>query len=172
MPTFTSFNDYAAAIRKLSKQFDAKEMAEITMAMGKKAQAIAEAQARADLGGDPKFSGWAPRLDTQLKSGKDGSTIMSPTKTSAGPWTVANAGRNQGNASGFQGPGVSRKTGLTKRLKSGGLGKVKATQGKRWNGYTVGKHTADKAVKRMEAELPKVAEASVRKVIMRHFDVT
>lgn len=171
MTTFSSFNDYAAAVRKLSKQFDAAQLSEITRAMGVKAQAIAEAQAAADLGGDPRFSHWKPRLDTQLKPGKDGATILTPTRDSAGPWTVANVGRNQGNASGFSGPGINKKTGTTKKLKSGGVGKVKAVKGKRWNGTTRGKGTADKAVKRMEAELPKVAEDSMRKVIMRHFDV-
>lgn len=171
MATFTSFAAYASEVRKLSKAFDDKQMVEITRAMGVKAERIAGEVAAADLGGDAKFSHWNRPLATQLKDGKDGSTILTPTKDSAGPWTVATSGRNQGNAGGFAGPGVNRKTGRTARTKSGGVRKVRASGMKRWNGTTRGMNTADKAVKRMQAEVPKIAEDGVRKVILRHFDV-
>lgn len=172
MATFTSFAAYASEVRKLSREFDANELRPITQAMGVKAQSIADQVAAGDLGGDRKFSHWTPPLATQLKDGKDGSTILTPTKDSAGPWTVATSGRNQGNAGGFAGPGVNRKTGRTARTKGGGVRKVRATGMKRWNGTTRGMLTAEKAVKRMQTEVPKVAEDAARKVVMRHFDVS
>lgn len=172
MPTFQSFTAFERELGKLAKDLDDATKRRITREMGEKAQQIARATASADLGGDPKFSGWAPTLDTQLKAGRDGSTILMPTRSGAGPWTVAEQGRNQGNAGGFSGPGINTKTGKTSRTKSGGVRKVRARASKRWNGTTDPKHTATEAGKRMESELPPIAERGVRKVIVRHFDVT
>jgi len=138
--------------------------------MAKAAQKIATRAASADLGGDPKFSGWAPTLDTQIKGIRNGAILM-PTRSSAGPWTVAEFGRNQGGSSGFQGPGINRKSGQTSRTKSGGLRKVRSFKAKRWNGYTRGKSTASTAEAIMERELPKIAEKAALKVTRKHFDV-
>lgn len=171
MTTFTSYAAFGAEVCKLSREFDVSQMAGITRAMGVKGQAVADQVAAGDLGGDRKFPHWAPPLDTQLKDGKNGSTILTPTRESAGPWTVSAVGRNQGNAGGFAGPGINKRTGRTARTKSGGVRKVRATGLKRWNGTTRGMNTAEKAVKRMLVEVPAVAEDGVRKVIMRHFDV-
>ena len=144
----------------------------ITRAQGELAQRIARASASADLGGDPKFSGWKPELDTQLKTTAKGDTIMTPTRSSAGPWTVAEFGRHQGNAGGFAGPGINRRSGLTSRTKSGGLRKVRGVKGKRWNGVTAGKGTASKAGVRIDRDTQQIAEAEIRRTISRHFDVT
>lgn len=171
MPTFKSFADFGDALDKMAKDIERESKTRIASEMAKRAQAIAETQASADLGGDPKFSGWKPPLGTHIKPIKTGMLVL-PTRSGAGPWTVANQGRNQGNASGFSGPGISKKSGLTKKLKSGGVGKVKAFKSKRWNGTTKGKHTADKAVARMERELYPIAEIQIRKIEQRHFDVT
>lgn len=171
MPTFKSFGDFGAELNKMAATMEKEARQRITRPMGEKAQKIAEAAASADLGGDPKFSGWKPRLDTQLKDGQNGSTILMPTKSGAGPWTVAQVGRNQGSAGGFSGPGIG-KSGLTAKTKAGGLKKVKSFKSKRWNGTTKGKNTADKALARMETELPKIAEDGVRAILQKHFDVT
>lgn len=170
--TFSSFKAFGAELSKLAEGMSGAEKAKITKAMGRQAQVIAERAASADLGGDPKFSGWPPRLDTQLKTNGSGATTLMPTRHSAGPWTVAERGRNQGNARGFAGPGVNRRTGLTARTKNGGLRRVRTTTGRsNWNGYTRGKNTASEAFDRMEQELPKIAAVEVRRAIQKHVDV-
>lgn len=171
MPTFRSFEAFGRAVEGMQKDVDRQSKTYIVGLMAVKAKSIAKDAASADLGGDPKFSGWAPTLDTQIKKVRDG-VILTPTRSSAGPWTVAERGRNQGNASGFAGPGINRRTGITSRTKSGGLRKVRATKGRRWNGYTRGKNTASDAVAEMDRELPKIAERETRRVIVKHFDVT
>jgi hypothetical protein len=172
MATFNSFAAYADAVQKMNKDIDANTK-NVAKDMGRKAQAIAAAEASADIGGS--FSGWKRsnpiELDTKLKTIKNG-VVMTPTRSSAGPWTVANQGRNHGNAGGFAGPGINRSSGTTSRTKSGGLRKVRAFKAKRWNGYTDPKHTADRAIARMERELDPIAERGVRKIQQRYFDVT
>ena len=171
MPSFRSFDAYNREVDRASRDLEREARGRIAMDMAKAAQGIATRAASNDLGGDPKFSGWAPILDTQVKNIRDGA-ILTPTRSSAGPWTVAEFGRNQGGTTGFLGPGINRKTGLTSRTKSGGLRKVRSFKAKRWNGYTQGKHTASEAQAIMERDLPKIAERESRKVLQRHFDVT
>jgi hypothetical protein len=172
VPTFRSFADFGAAVASLGRELETSERAKITRDMAEKAQDIARRAASADLGGDPKFSGWAPPLDTRIRRLTSGDHLMTPTGRSAGPWTVAEQGRNQGGSSGFAGPGINRTTGLTARTKSGALRKVRGARSRRWNGYTQGKNTASDAVARMERELPPVAERGVRRAIRKRFDVT
>lgn len=171
MATFSSFAEFGQAVEKMSDDVEKEARGKIAMVMGERAKSIADSAASADLGGDMKFTHWAPTWETRIKKIPTGVELL-PTKSGAGVITVANQGRHQGNASGFSGPGISNKTGKTKKLKSGLVGKVKANKGSRWNGSTKGMHTADKAVAKIEAELPKIAELGVRAVIVRHFDVT
>lgn len=174
MPSFKSFAEFGQAIERMQKDIE-RDTKLYARAMAERAQTIAHDEATADLGGDAAFSGWrrgAPiGLATQLKTIQTG-VAMIPTRSSAGPWTTANQGRNQGNASGFAGPGINHRTGVTARTKSGGLRKVRAVKAKRWNGTTDPKHTADRAVSRMERELTPLAEKAVRVTMVRHFDVT
>jgi hypothetical protein len=150
---------------------DRHAKARITKEMAEAAQKIATKAASGDLGGDPKFSGWRPELDTQIKSLSNGAAILMPTRVSAGPWTVAERGRNQGNAGGFAGPGINTRTGRTSRRKDGSVRKVRSRQSRRWNGTTTGKDTASKAVAAMQRALPKLAEDGVRKTILKRFDL-
>jgi hypothetical protein len=176
MPSFKSFAEFGAELGRMAKDLTVDEKSDITKAMGRDARKLADAESSRDLGGDRAFSGWRRghpiTLVTQLLDGRQGASILAPTKRSAGPWTVANDGRNQGNASGFSGPGINRDTGLTARTKSGRVRKVRARKARRWNGYTTGKNTADRAIKQMERKLPKVADREVRKVMRKRFDVT
>lgn len=176
MPTFSSFKDFGAEWEKVSRKLDRDGRRRITRQMAEEGQRIAAHAAAADLGGDRAFGNWARgnkiALDTHLKAGRNDSTLLTPTRSSAGPWTVAEQGRNQGNARGFAGPGINRRTGITSRTKSGGLRRVRATRGRRWNGTTQGKRTASDAAKVMERELPKIAAREYRKVLVKHFDVT
>ena len=171
MATFASLKAYGEALDKMAKDLEQETKTRVALEMARKAQSIATAEASADIGGS--FSGWrrgAPiELVTQVKKIRDGYAVI-PTRVSAGPWTVADQGRNQGNAGGFSGPGISKK-GTTSRTKSGGIRKVRAFKAKRWNGTTIGFHTADRALDRMDDELPKIAEREVRRIEARHFDV-
>ena len=172
MPTFRSLADFGDELARLGADLTTREKYEITDGMGRRAQKLAEQAASADLGGDPKFSGWAPVLETRTRRLADGATMLTPTARSAGPWTVAEQGRNQGNAGGFAGPGINTTTGLTARTKSGKVRKVRARALRRWNGTTRGKDTASDAVALMEREMPKLAEQGVKRVIRKRFDVS
>lgn len=173
MPTFKSLEAVVAEMGKVAKDMEAGEKRRITREQAEAARKLAAGTAAADIGGS--FSGWRRgnpiELDTQIKTTRNNGAVLFPTKTSAGPWTVAEKGRNQGNAGGFAGPGIGR-NGLTARTKSGGLRKVRARKAKRWNGRTDPKHTASEAVAAMERELPKIAEDGYRRVLRKHFDVT
>jgi hypothetical protein len=175
MPEWKSFTDFGRELVGLEGDLTKDEVHKITRLMGKEAQKIAAKSASSELGGDRAFSGWRRGspipMDTQLRTARDG-TLITPTKRSAGPWTVAEIGRNQGNASGFSGPGVNRSTGLTARTKSGAVRKVRARQARRWNGTTRPKHTASEAVRDMERSLPKIADKAVLVVTRKRFTVT
>lgn len=167
MANYRTLGAFSADIKKLGRTLGNEGATQIVKVMGAEAQKLATRAASSDLGGDPKFSGWAPRLDTQLRPLEAGRMLLTPTRSSAGPWTVAESGRNQGNASGFSGPGVNRTTGVTARTKTGALRKVRATKGKRWNGTTRGKGTASDAVAAFNREMPKIAARETAKVINR-----
>ncbi len=129
-------------------------------AAGKAGMSRGQAAASGDLGGDGAFSGWRRgkpiplRLRTQPHGNGLGVTIHRD-RTSAGPWKVAEVGRNQGGHSGFAGPGVNRSTGETARTKTGRLRKVRAVRARRWNGSTAGKGTWTKAEKAIAEVVPK-----------------
>ena len=172
MPTFRSFAAFGTELDRAHRDLEREANGRIAKQMAEQGQKIARDAASADLGGDPKFSGWAPPLDTKIKTTRTGA-ILSPTRQSAGPWTVAERGRNKGSSSGvFIGPGANRRTGATRRRKDGSVAKVRSFKSKRWNGYTAGKNTASDAVDVMERELPKIAERESRRVLQRRFDVT
>lgn len=162
--TFASLN---LKIAKLSKEMSNDALMHT---IGKMAKAEARKAASADLGGDPKFSGWRPELTTRYDIIGDGKLSFYPgTKRAAGPWTVAERGRNQGNASGFSGPGVNRKTGITSFTKAGNVRKTRAFKSKRWNGVTQGKNTATDAVNAIESKVPKLVDQHVGRAIRRTF---
>ena len=160
MPTFSSFAAFGDELAKLQKEFEGAEMRRVTRRMAEKAEAIATSVASADLGGDPKFSGWAPVLETQIKSTTSNGAIVLPTRTSAGPWTVAEYGRNMKEGPRLVGPRLTK------------TGRVSRARQKRWNGRTEGKGTASTAGARMESELPDIAEDGIRKIIRKHFDTS
>lgn len=158
MPTFNSFADFGEELNRLGADLTTKEKYKITDSMGRKARQLAEQAASSDLGGDPKFSGWAPALDTRTRRLADGSTLLTPTGRSAGPWTVAQFGRNQAFGPAFVGPRLTK------------TGRVSKARKKRFNGKTQPKHTGDDARELMEKEMPKIAERGVRAAIRKRFD--
>ena len=180
VPTWTDAAAFAREVDTLARKMN-RELMDATEAMAKRARDISIQEASRDLGGDSRFSGWSGRdlADMRVKRGyKSGGHWLFPTKKSGGPWKVAQQGRNMGNATGrggvaqFLGPGVNRKTGLTSFTKAGNVRKVRAFQGKRWNGHTPAFGTADRASDRFEAEAEKIGEKRFRTALSKHFDVT
>ncbi len=149
--TFASFN-----VKVLRFQ---KELGDDAMghAIGKMAKDEARKAASADLGGDPKFSGWAPTLDTRYDLVGPGRVSFHPSKRSAGPWTTAEIGRNQS-----AGPSL-RSSSLTP------TGRKRKAKARRWNGQTKGKDTASDALKAIDKQLPKVVQQRVARAISKTF---
>ena len=159
--TFESLN---RKIAKLQKELSDDALMH---SIGKMAKSEATKAASADLGGDPKFSGWAPTLETRYDIVGEGKLLLKPSRRSAGPWTVAERGRNQGNASGFAGPSINRRTGLTSFTKAGNVRRSRGPRARRWNGVTAGKNTASDAIKAIDAKVPRMVQQHVPKAIRR-----
>lgn len=150
--TFASFNRRVDKFRKELTD-DAT-----SHAIGKMAKAEATKAASADLGGDPKFSGWAPTLDTRYDIVKSGVVSFHPSRKSAGPWTVAEIGRNQ-----TAGP-RERSSSLTR------TGRRRSSKSmRRWNGQTRGKNTASDATAQIEAKVPKIVQQRIGRAIRKTF---
>lgn len=175
MPTWSSLEAFGRDLDKLARELEREEARRITRQMAERAQEIAKQAASADLGGDDAFSGWRRNnpinLDTQIRTVDGGrGHLLTPTRSSAGPWTVAERGRNVGETGKFLGPGMNHNTGITSRTKTGNI-RRRGFKAKRWNGVTRGKDTASDALERMDRELPRMAEREVRRVMIRRFDV-
>ena len=162
-----TFATFAVKVDKLQRELSDDALGHD---IGKMAKEEARKAAANDLGGDDMFSGWSKApLVTRYDIVGPGKVSFHPTPRSAGPWTVAETGRNQGNASGFSGPGVNRSTGETARTKSGGVRKTRARGGRRWNGRTQGKGTASDALAAIDKRLPKIVETQVGRAIRKIF---
>lgn len=174
MPTFQGFGEFVKALDKAQYELSGAEKRRITREMGRAAQKVAKAEASKDVGGDLQMRGW-PRatLTTKLKTDSEGATVVLPTsKLSAAGWTVQTDGRYaQGGVGRFQGPGLNMRTGATTRTKTGKISNRKR-KAKRWNGYTRGKGTADRAQVGIDRAVSKIADDGVRTVLRKHVDVT
>ncbi len=168
-----TFAGDAKAFGALAKDLKGDGLERINREVGAEAKRIAAAAASADLGGDTKHSGWGIPLDTKYRAlrSPDQGVVISPTKTSAGPWTVAQQGRNRG-AGGFAGPGANRRTGRTSAGVKAGTSAVRANsrggKQKRWNGYTDGKGTASSASGEFARRLPGLVEKGIFLLTKRH----
>jgi hypothetical protein len=122
-------------------------------AIGKMAKDEAKKAADADIG-DASFSGWTKKSPIKLDTAYDivgpGRVSFHPKKRSAGPWTVAEFGRNTA-----AGPAIG--------------GKGKRGSRRRWNGRTKGKGTATDALNAIEPKVPKLAEQQVARAIRKVF---
>jgi hypothetical protein len=165
--TFRSFGDAAKPYGNLAKSLAGKGLTPLQNKVGRRMQRLAEAAASADLGGNDSFSGWRRGnpipLDTTFQPLKDGKGIVfHPTKRGAGPWTVAEFGRGGG----FQGPGVSASTGLTRRGKRGNV--LRPRKFKKYSGTTAGKDTASDAIATFDQVVPNLIRQGVLEVIDEH----
>lgn len=163
-------HDFALHLADLAKMIapNSPAMRKVLDAAGMEGKASAAAAARRDLGGDGKFSGWPKAsLEARYSDHRDGLGVtIHRAPRSAGPWRVADQGRNQGNATGFSGPGVNPRTGRTARGARGMVRTVQPRRGRRWNGRTVGKNTWSDAEALMISRIPRVVEAEVDKLMM------
>ena len=174
MPIWPDGAAFARDLERMQRDMARDEAKRITREAARAAEVIAYRAAAKDLGGDPKFSGWRPWLQLQIKPTRSFGHVLYPTRQSAGPWTVAEFGRNKGSGTGgaFLGPGANRRTGETRRRKDGSVAKVRAFRSKRWNGYTAGKSTASDAVSDIERLIDPLVEMEFRKSLSKHFDVS
>jgi len=164
MPQWDSLAAYGRELAGLESDLTGPERQRITRQMGAAAKQIADKAAAADLGGDRAFSGWTRAnpipLDTAVRSGRQGSTILAPSKRAAGPWTVAEQGRNAAFGPRLLGPRLTKS------------GRISKARRRRYNGRTSGKNTASEAVKVMHQQLPKIADRGVLLVTRKRFTVT
>ena len=155
-----TFAQYESRIGRFQRELADQWAVSTATKMGVRAKELAARAASADLGGDPKFSGWAPTLDTRFDhiAGKPGQISFHPTKRAAGPWTVATFGRHQAEGPRMVGPRLTK------------TGRASKARVKRYNGRTKGKDTADDALKLIDREMPKVVDAEVGRAIRKFFD--
>ena len=127
-------------------------------AIGKMAKDEGVSAASADLGGDPKFSGWAPKLLLRYDIVDRGKVLVYPTRSAAGPWTVAEFGRNAS-----QGPRLrsSRLTATGRRRSAKSM--------RRWNGVTPAFNTATTTVDQIEKKAPGLVETQVGRAAAKAF---
>jgi hypothetical protein len=161
---------FERGLGRLAGDVDRAMKARMTAEQAERGQQIAREMFEAKLGGDTRFSGWAPAFETQTKPIRDGATLLTPTKSGAGVATVAFIGRNKGNGGGMAGPGVMRSGRTSARVKSGGRVRVRKT--KRWNGYTDSKVDPDAVREAIEKAARDIADKHARTTTQRHFDVT
>ena len=120
--------------------------------------------------GDQSMSGW--RRGAPIETG--GRATVTPLgvaiePSTKGPMRVLESGRHMGNASGFAGPGISARTGLTSRNKSGAVRKVRARKGGRWNGYTRPRHTWSTAESLIRVEFPRAEMVELTRTMGKYF---
>ena len=167
MAAHKSFAAAAVPFGKLAVDLGGKGLSSVQRDGATAAIKIAHRAAANDLGGDIKHSGWGVNLDVVAAPLKNGGVLIKPTRSSAGPWTVAERGRNIGESGKTLGPGISQKTGVTSRNKNGALRKIGTVKGKKWNGYTKPKNTASDAVAMFERDMPKVVDKAVFDLISK-----
>jgi hypothetical protein len=131
------------------------ELKQVMTGLGVAAKKDAAAAASVDLGGDPKFSGWAPILETRFDHIGEGRISFHPSGKSAGPWTVAESGRH--TAAGPPAPHLTKG------------GKAKKGKARKWNGRTQGKGTATAAKAIIEKETPDRVDKEIKKVLHKAF---
>ena len=156
MPTDT-FASFAKRLDGFANGLSGPQLKAIATKIGTEAKKDATAAASADLGGDPKFSGWAPTLDTRFDHVGPGVISFHPSKRGAGPWTVAEFGRNSTAGPRMTGPRLTKK------------GRVSTAKQKKWNGRTQGKGTATSALAVIKDETPHRVENLVQKAMKKAF---
>lgn len=171
-----SASDLVARLRAVEKTMSAAEQRKRLRTVATAVKPLATKAAVADLGANAAFDHWHKRgggdvipltVRFTMHGGNRPSLTMHRDGKSAGPWRVAEQGRNQGNVAGFAGPGINHRTGVTARTKSGNLRKTRITKARRWNGRTDGKDTWSDAIKLMEPKAREMFVELTRKDVAR-----
>lgn len=150
--------EFNGRLTRFIDELEGAQLKALADKMGVRAKQLAKDAASADLGGDPKFSGWKPTLDTRYDHLDPGVIGFKPTRRAAGPWTVAEFGRNTAAGPRMVGPRLTK------------TGRVSKARTKRWNGVTQPKNTATEALELIEREMPQVVDAEVGKAIRKFFN--
>ncbi len=198
--SLTSGADIVMAMRRLERSMSAEETKKRLTKVGMELKPIGlRSAAGTKVGADLMLTGSRPGegwkrpgpLALAFKA-NGGRLLMHRAGRSAGVWRVAEEGRNQGNATGFSGPGVNRSTGETQFRKAGApkvgkqsiggiefnipvgatlpaVRKVRAFRRKRWNGATDGFGTWTAAVDAMNAEAPRIVTKITRQATTAAF---
>lgn len=156
-----TLDSFGRRVGNFIDELEGRKLTEIATKVGVKAKQIATDAASADLGGDPAFSGWRPEtnwLGTRFDHLEPGVISFHPTRRSAGPWTVAEFGRNRAAGPRMVGPRLTK------------TGKVSKARQRRYNGQTEGKGTASDALAQIGPMVPDVVDAEVTKAIRKFFD--
>ena len=166
----SGFGDLSYRLDLLAREVSGKAQTDRLKRVGVLSKADINEAVRADLG-DLSMSGWRRgnphEITGRFDPAGDSAIAMTPAKRGRGPMRVLEDGRNQGNAGGMAGPGVSA-DGTTRRTKSGGVRKVRQRRARRWNGRTQGKGTWTDATQIMERKMPARYEAALVRDIARH----
>jgi hypothetical protein len=159
--------DIGVRLTALAKSHQDPGLRQVMERLGKLADQDAQRAARADLGGDNKFSGWdrAP-LATEISHLREGQVEVRPTGRGRGPWRVAESGRNRGGGGLTLGPGLNVRTGRRSR---GGIRQTGVRRSSRWNGMTAPKNTWSDAVAITTKETPARIRKESLKVITTAF---
>lgn len=161
-----SFAEFERKIEAVQRDIDKIAWAEV----GKALAPEIDKAVRGTLG-DQSMSGWkrgAPiDVTGSFRATSDG-VYLSAGKTS-GLMRVLERGRNQGNAGGMAGPGVSA-DGTTRRNKDGSVRKVRARRARRWNGTTDGKDTWSHANDAMVDRAPGLVAVQVHRNLKQHLN--
>lgn len=134
--------------------------------VGKASTGDVESAVRGALG-DLSMSGWPIDVIGGAAVLSDHELAIAPVPKARGPMRVLEQGRNQGNAGGMAGPGVTA-DGTTRRTKSGGVRKTRARQSRQWNGVTQGKGTWSDATATLAREMPARYEAELAADLAKH----
>ena len=156
-----TFAQFETRINRFMQELEDQKLKAIASKAGDEAKKLATKAAKADLGPDAAFSGWRPEtnsLQTRYDHITPGAISFHPTRRSAGPWTVAEFGRNQAAGPRMVGPRLTK------------TGKVSKAKQKRWNGRTDPKDTASDALGMIDKAIPKLVDAEVTKAIRKFFD--
>lgn len=154
-----TFATFAARVERFERSVSDDALAH---RVGRMAKQQARKAAEADLGADAAFSGWRRSRPVELRTRYD---ILGPGKIgfkpgnrgAAGPWTVAEFGRNAAAGPRMVGPRLTK------------TGKVSRARQKRYNGRTDGKQTASDALEAIDKELPGLVNREVNKAVRQFF---
>lgn len=166
--------EVSARMIKCAKSISPEEQNKRLLKVGVKLRPYAWRGASRDVGAKRHFSGWRRNkgivFDVDWKAHKTGVGLtVHRSRVSAGPWRVAEIGRNLGETGLFLGPAINHRTGVTSRNRRTGNLIRRRYKPKRWNGYTKGKQTFSHAADLMADKAPQLIKNAETAAIGKAF---